>query len=236
MILKEFYAQKKSLISTLLNEGKNSQDPKKNITVGLYNDVVFKPKTNVAFPLVLFKYNHIDWNTSSENEYKADVDFSVFIALNTGFENDYLEVFDMAKLIDKAILLHPTKSELEKNKEALNKGETTSKLITNSALKIKECQSTVKNDNWEKNEFFIWEINYKTTLVEKSYKKRYTMISNGAFLQTDLATKEKKEKLRKSLLALGYDLNDYHEVEVNGKKLLEIKEIEEKLIVNKKKK
>jgi hypothetical protein len=39
----------------------------------------------------MFKYNNVVWNTSSEQEYKADVDFSVYVVLNTAFNGDYLE-------------------------------------------------------------------------------------------------------------------------------------------------
>ncbi len=231
MILKEFYTQKKGVITTLVNEKRNAGE---QISIGLFNDLVFKAKAKVTFPLLMFKYNHVDWTTSSENEYKADVDFSVFVVLNTDFENDYLESFDLAKQIDRAILLHPTDLELTKNRKALEKQETTSQLITNSAFKVKECQFTVEDDNWEKNEFFIWEINYKTTLIEKEYKKRYTMVTNGAFSKANLRNEKRKEKVKESLRVLGYDLNDYYEVEENGKKLLVFKKINEKINVNKK--
>ncbi len=229
MILKDFYAQKKGIISSLINENLN---PKNQIPVGLFNDLVFKPKANVNFPLVMFKYNHIDWNMSSENEYKADVDFSVFIVLDSDFKDDYLEVFDLAKKIDDAILLHPTSSEIRENKEAIENEEDVSELIANSAFKIKECQFTVEDDNWEKNEFFIWEINYKTTLIERTYKKRYTMISNQFFTESELSNNAEREKVKESLRKIGYDLNDYYEKEIDGKKLLVFKEIEENLTIN----
>ncbi len=232
MILKEFYTQKKGVITALVNE---KRKPEEQISIGLFNDLVFKSKSKVKFPLIMFKYNHVKWNTSSENEYKADVDFSVFVVLNTDFENDYLESFDLAKQIDKAILLHPTKTELIENNEALEKGETSAQLITNSAFKIKECQATVEDDNWEKNEFFIWEINYKTTLIEKEYKKRYTMVTNGSFSKANLKNEKRKEKVKESLRELGYDLNDYYEKEKDGKKLLIFKEVKETLNVNNKK-
>lgn len=229
MILKNFYAQKKSLISSFINENRNS---KEEITVSLFNDLAFKPKAKVKFPLVMFKYNHIDWSTSSENEYKADVDFSVFIVLNTAVEDDYLDIFDLTKLIDKALLLHPTETELRENQEAIQNGETITELITNSTFKVKECQRTVENDNWEKNEFFIWEINYKTTLIEQMYKKRYTMISNNAFTKANLNNEKRRAKVKASLRTLGYNLDDYYEVEEDGKKFLKFKKITEKLIVN----
>ena len=229
MILKDYYAQKKSIIATLISENLNFPN---NINVGLFNDLVFKPKANVDFPLVMFKYNHVEWNTSSENEYKADVDFSVFIVLNSEFEEDYLDVFDISREIDKAILLHPTNSQIRENKEAIENGEDIPELISNSAFKIKECQSTVEDDNWEKNEFFIWEINYKTTLIERTYKKRYTMISNGAFTKANLNNEKRREKVRESLRSLGYDLNDYYEKEIDGKKLLVFKKVKESLNIN----
>ncbi|WP_299135516.1 hypothetical protein [uncultured Tenacibaculum sp.] len=231
MILKDYYAQKKGLISVLINEG---AVPNKQISIGLFNDLVFKEKSKAKFPLVMFKYNNVVWNTSSENEYKADVDFSVFVVLKSDFENDYLENFELVKKIDKAILLHPTQSELIENNEALASGTTTERLIPNSAFKVREGQYTVEGDNWEKNEFFIWEINYKTTLVEKEYKKKYAMVSNGAFVENDLSTKKKKENVKENLEKLGYNLDDYHEVMHEGKKLLVYKKIDEKLIINKK--
>ncbi|WP_051263726.1 hypothetical protein [Tenacibaculum ovolyticum] len=231
MILKDYYTQKKGLISMLLNEG---VAPNKQISIGLFNDLVFKEKSKVKFPLVMFKYNNIGWNTSSENEYKADVDFSVFVVLKSDFENDYLESFELVKKIDEAVLLHPTQSELIENNEALVSGTTTERLITNSAFKVREGQYTVEDDNWEKNEFFIWEINYKTTLIEKEYKKKYAMVSNGAFVKSDLSTKKKKESVKGNLQKLGYDLDDYYEITQNGKKLLVYKEINEKLTLNSK--
>lgn len=216
MILKHYYEQKKQQILAVVNKGLSSKDA---IELGLFNDLVFKPKSKATFPLIMFKYNDIIWNTSSENEYKADVNFSVFIVLNTSFEKDYIESFDLAQKIDTAILLHPTQSEIRQNKEDLIAEKTEISLITNSAFKIREGQYTVEDDNWEKSEYFIWEINYKTTLIERAYKKRYTMVANNAFVKADLNTEAKKEEVKNSLKKLGYNLDDYYETRISRKKI-----------------
>ncbi len=226
MVLQQFYEQKKKKIQEIINPGQTQND-----TVRLFNDNVFED-TGVTYPLILFKYNNIVWNTSSEKEYKADVDFSVFVILAPSYANDYLESFELARKIDQAILLHPNKSERTKNEQDILNGVTTIPLITNSALKVREGQYTVEDDHWAKNNYYIWEINYSTTLIEKEYKKRYTMISNEFFVQNDID--EDKELVRKNLKEIGYDLDDYNEVEYNGKKLLVYKNVEEHLIVNNK--
>ena len=231
MILKNFYLQKKEYINTLINADLSDKDA---IPIGLYNDLIFKAKANVTFPLVMFKYNDVCWASSSEKEYKADVDFSVFIVLATGFEEDYLEVFDIAKKIDDAILLHPTVDELTENKTALANEEITMELISNSAFKIKEKQVVMPNDNWEKSEFFIWEINYKTTLIEQNYKKKYVMIANNFFTEDAINTEEGKEQVTNSLNKIGYDINDYYEKEKDGQPLLVHKEVEENLKIGEK--
>ncbi len=224
MILKQYYEQKKQKIHEIINPGQVI-----NNSVRLFNDNVFAD-SDIEFPLIMFKYNHIKWNTSSEKEYKADVDFSIFIVLKPSFENDYLESFDLASKVDQAILLHPNKAEIRKNKEDISNGITEIELISNSSLKVSEGQYTVEDDYWEKNSYYIWEINYSTTLIEKEYKKRYTMISNNFFNETDINDKE--EEVRGNLRKIGFDLDDYNQVEYNGKKLLVIKNVDEKLTIN----
>ncbi len=225
MVLKQFYEQKKEKINSIINANGNV------VQIGLYNERIFDSESS-ATPVIMFKYNNVVWNTSSEQEYKADVDFSVYVVLNTAFNGDYLESFDLAKQIDDAILLHPNKLEIRQNREALNADVSTIPLVTNSAFKIKECLHTVNEDHWEKNNFYIWEINYKTTLIEREYKKRYTMISNDFFTESDIDGNAKEAALRTNLRALGYDLDNYYQVQHNGKNLLVYKDVEEQLSVN----
>ena len=71
MILKEFYNEKKNAIETEFNSDA--------LTVHLYSDAVFK--TTIDKPLVMFKYDTISWETSSEKNYKADVSFCLYIVL-----------------------------------------------------------------------------------------------------------------------------------------------------------
>ncbi|AXT59712.1 hypothetical protein D1816_04855 [Aquimarina sp. AD10] len=227
MILQQYYEQKKEKIDSIVNAESN------RVRIGLYSDRVFDEEDEDE-PVIMFKYNDVVWNTSSEKEYKADVDFSVYIVLNDKFERDYIESFEIARQVDEAILLHPNRSEIIINNEAIADGETEIELIKNSALKVKECQYTVEEDHWKKNNFYIWKITYKTTLIEKEYKKRYTMISNGAFNRRELEQKE--EQVRVNLRKLGYDLDDYNNVEYNGKQLLVLKNVKEKLTINKDKK
>lgn len=226
MVLQQYYEQKKQKIHEIINPSQSV-----NNTVRLFNDSVFT-NDSLTFPLVLFKYNNVKWNTSSEKEYKADVDFSVFIILEASFQDDYLECFDLAQKIDKAILLHPDRSELRQNQQDIADGVTNVELITNSSLKVREGQYVVEDEYWEKNNFYIWEINYSTTLIEKEYKKRYTMISNEFFDQTDIDGGEREAALRRDLRTLGFDLDDYHQVQYNGKDLLVYKNIDEQLILN----
>ncbi len=224
MILKEYYEQKKQAILKKVGEEGRS------INVELFNDSVFT-NTDYNFPLILFKYKNIVWNTSSEQEYKADVEFSICVVLSPT-RADYLEVFDIANQVDQAILLNPTRGDIIQNKDDISLDDTILPLITNSTFKTSEGQYVVEDDFWEKNNFFIWEINYKTTLIETAYKKRYALVSNGFFEKKDLRPKN-IEELRNKLSAIGFDLNDYHLVERDGKKLLEIKKIKEQLVINK---
>ncbi len=229
MILQQYYEQKKAQIDSIVNADRPRRD---QIQIGLYNDRVFRDDDDERNPIIMFKYNNVIWNTSSEKEYKADVDFCIYVILNNRFRDDYIESFEIAKRIDEAILLHPDRSEIIQNNEDIQNGVTELELITNSALKVKEGQYTVEEDHWDKNDFYIWEISYKTTLIEKEYKKRYTMISNNAFRKRQLDGAEKEALVRKNLLALGYDLDDYKEVEYNGKKLLVFKKVKEELSIN----
>ena len=170
MILKEFYNEKKSAIETELS----SNAP----IVHLYSDAVFK--TAVTSPIVMFKYDTIAWETSSEKNYKADVSFCIYVVLPVGTlsSTSYEDVFEIAHRIDKAIL---TTSSSNAN------------LDTNSTFKVKEKQWNNEEVYWAKNDYFIWEITYKTTLVENILKKKYILFNNG------LSNEE--------LEALGYDLN-----------------------------
>lgn len=222
MILKNYYEQKKQSIIRAVRDLNNS------INVELFSDSIFT-NSNYNFPIVLFKYKNIEWNTSSEQEYKADVEFCVCIVLEPSMA-DYIGVFDIANKVDEAILLRPTKADINENNIAIASDDTIIPLITNSVFKTSERQYTVEDDFWEKNNYFIWEINYKTTLVEKSYKKRYTMISNGFFNNDDL--NNNIEGVRSNLRRIGLDLDDYHLVERNGKQQLIIKEVEERLTFN----
>lgn len=225
MVLQQYYTQIKEKIESIIKD-----DPLINNTVRLFNDNVFKEGNSIKFPLIMFRYNDVFWNTSSEKEYKADVNFSVFIVLESLLNDDYIKSFELARKVDEAILLHPTKREILQNNGDVLAGITDVKLITNSAFKIREGQSIVEEDYWNKNNFYIWEINYKTTLIEKEYKKRYTMISNNFFVEQDITNNE--EQLRIDLKRIGFDLDDYYLVEQNGKKLLVFKNVEEQILTS----
>lgn len=169
MILKEFYTVKKKAIETeFLSD---------TLEVQLYNENVFK--TAIYSPSVMFKYSAISWETSSEKNYKADVSFCLYIVLpiSTYSSDSYEDVFEIAHRLDKAIL-----------------SSTSSNVFidTNSTFKVKEKQYTNEDVYWDKNHYFIWEITYKTTLVENILKKKYILINNGLSI----------EKLQE----LGYDL------------------------------
>jgi len=144
MVLQQFYEQKKVKINSIINSSENQ------VRIGLYSDRIFDEEDDDN-PVVMFKFNEVIWNTSSEQEYKADVDFSVYIVLNNSFENDYIQSFELAKQVDEAILLHPNTSEIRQNKEDIQNGTTTLELITNSAFKVREGLYTVEEDHWKKN-------------------------------------------------------------------------------------
>lgn len=156
MILKDYFNEKKNAIETEL-----STDA---ITVQLYSDAVYK--TTIDKPLVMFKYDTISWETSSEKNYKADVSFCLYIVLPIGSlsSTSYEEVFEIAHHLDKAVL-SPTGSNAF--------------IDTNSTFKVKEKQYTNENFYWLKNDYFIWEITYRTTLVENLLKKKYILFNNG---------------------------------------------------------
>lgn len=169
MILKDFYTEKKSAIETAF--------PSDAPTVQLYSDTVFK--TSIETPVVMFKYDNINWETSSEKNYKADVSFCLYIVLpvDTISSTSYANAFDIAQRIDKAVLSN-------NNSNAL--------IDTHSTFKVKEKQCTNEDTYWNKNDYFIWEITYKTTLIENILKKKYILFNNG------LSNEDLEE--------LGYDL------------------------------
>lgn len=169
MILKEFYNEKKNAIESEFNSDA--------LTVHLYSDAVFK--TAVEKPAIMFKYDNIDWETSSEKNYKADVSFCIYVVMpiKTASLANYEEVFDITQRIDKSILSVNNNNVLIDN---------------NSIFKIKEKQCCNEYDYWNKNDYFIWEITYKTTLIENTLKKKYILFNNG------LSNEELEE--------LGYDL------------------------------
>lgn len=156
MILKEFYNEKKNAIETEFNSDA--------LTVHLYSDAVFK--TPVEKPTIMFKYDNIFWETSSEKNYKADVSFCLYVVMPIGTVSsaNYEEVFEIAQRIDKSILS-------VNNSNAL--------IDTNSTFKVKEKQCNNEYDYWNKNDYFIWEITYKTTLIENTLKKKYILFNNG---------------------------------------------------------
>ncbi|MEW5675612.1 hypothetical protein ABGT15_04810 [Flavobacterium enshiense] len=181
MILKEFYTQKKAAIENELGTA-----PVINALVQLYSDTVFK--NTVTNPLIMFKYDTVNWESSSEKTYKAEVSFSCYIVLP--LNSNYNDAFSIASHIDKAILY---KADIIDN---------TALIDTNSTFKVQEKQWTNEGDYWDKNDFFIWKISYKTTLVENSLKKKYKLIRNGA--------------TNDEILRLGYSLTDVAEGNVTG--------------------
>jgi hypothetical protein len=155
MILKEFYKEKKKAIETEFISD--------SFTVHLYSDAVFK--TPIEKPIVMFKYDNIFWETSSEKNYKADVSFCLYVVMPNGTESsNYEDVFEIAQRIDKSVLSADISNSL---------------IDTNSTFKIKEKQYCNEYDYWTKNDYFIWEITYKTTLIENILKKKYILFNNG---------------------------------------------------------
>lgn len=160
MILKNFYTEKKAAIIDNLTNVANVVP-----RVHLYSDSVFNE--TITTTIIMFKYDAIDWQSSSEKTYKADVNFSIYVVLpkaNTNW-NNYEEAFEIAAKIDKAILSKPTIGSIHSS---------------HSTFKVHEKQVLNSNANyWNKSDYFIWEIAYKTTLVENVLKKKYTLITNG---------------------------------------------------------
>ncbi|MFH6995543.1 hypothetical protein [Flavobacterium sp. FlaQc-48] len=156
MILKDFYTEKKNAIETEFSTNAPA--------VHLYSDAIFK--TALTVPTVMFKYDAVSWETSSEKNYKADVSFCVYIVLPVGTlsSTSYEDVFEIAHRIDKAVL-SPANSNFF--------------IDTNSTFKAKEKQYTNEEVYWAKNDYFIWEITYKTTLIENILKKKYILFNNG---------------------------------------------------------
>jgi len=169
MILKEFYTEKKSAIETEFS----SSAP----AVHLYSDAIFK--SSIEEPIVMFKYDNISWETSSEKNYKADVAFCLYIVLpvDTISSTSYANAFDIAQRVDKAVLSRSNNNTL---------------IDSNSIFKVREKQYTNEHTYWNINDYFIWEITYKTTLVENTLKKKYILFNNG------LSNEDLEE--------LGYDL------------------------------
>ncbi|TDX11198.1 hypothetical protein [Flavobacterium sp. S87F.05.LMB.W.Kidney.N] len=155
MILKEFYKEKKKAIETEFISD--------SLTVHLYSDAIFK--TPIEKPIVMFKYDNIFWETSSEKNYKAEVSFCLYVVMPSGSESsNYEDVFEIAQRIDKSVLSADISNSL---------------IDTNSTFKIKEKQYCNEYDYWTKNDYFIWEITYKTTLIENILKKKYILFNNG---------------------------------------------------------
>lgn len=156
MILKDFYNEKKNAIQSEFT----SEAP----TVQLYSDAIFK--TSIETPIVMFKYDNINWETSSEKNYKADVSFCLYIVLpvDTISSTSYANAFNLAQRIDKVVL---------------SKNNSNTHIDTNSTFKIREKQCTNEHTYWNKNDYFIWEITYKTTLIENTLKKKYILFNNG---------------------------------------------------------
>ncbi|WP_166921995.1 hypothetical protein [Flavobacterium poyangense] len=156
MILKDFYTEKKNAIETAFA----ANAP----IVHLYSDAIFK--NAIDKPVVLFKYNNVAWETSSEKTYKADVTFclSVVMPVGTISSTSYEEAFEIAQRIDKAVL---------------SVSNSNSFIDTNSTFKINEKQCNNDKVYWAKNDYFIWEITYKTTLIENILKKKYILFNNG---------------------------------------------------------
>jgi hypothetical protein len=181
MILKDFYKEKKSAIETQFI----SDAP----VVHLYSDAIFK--TTIEKPLVLFKYNNVTWETSSEKNYKADVSFSLYVVMPVGIisSTSYEAAFEIAERIDKAILTASTSASF---------------IDTNSTFKINEKQCNNDQVYWNKNDHFIWQITYKTTLVENILKKKYILFNNGLS--------------NEALEDLGYDLTNGI-IEINPNKV-----------------
>ncbi|MFK7000193.1 hypothetical protein [Flavobacterium oreochromis] len=160
MILKHFYKEKLSILKNELNSL-----TKESPTIHLYTEDIFN--NDITTPIFMFKYDTIKWESSSEKTYKADVLFSISIVLpkTQNLLENYELAFDYAQKIDTAIL---------------TKNHNNKFIDNHSTFKIEEKQHINANQShWTKDNFFIWEITYKTTLVENTLKRKYILINNG---------------------------------------------------------
>ncbi len=231
MILKQYYEQKKATIETLLDEA-----DLEDVRVRLHNEYIFTEdgSDDTDFPLVMFKYDHVKWNTSSEQEYKADVDFSLEIVFNRSVNRDFGEALDIAAIVDKAILEYPTKAQLDANPT----------LIPNSAFKNVEKQFVAKENYWDKAHHFIWCIEYRTTLIEQDNKKKYTLIDNDFFDGNVTingngdVTFTDQQQTSQALRQEGYALGDHVDLQTltvkqkDGNDLLKVQAVDEETYLN----
>jgi len=166
MILKEFYERKKTDIQAELEANSH--------LFTLCNDNIFTK--GYTIPVIMFKYDTIDWETSSEKTYKGDVTFCISIVMPLEEEainfDNYETAFDLAYKIDKAVL---------------KKSEDNKSINSYSIFKAEERQYNYDLDNWDKAKYFIWEITYKTTLVEGGLRKKYQILYNNN-LAADIET------------------------------------------------
>ncbi|MEM6829931.1 MAG: hypothetical protein AAF551_05405 [Bacteroidota bacterium] len=193
MVLLNYYIQiKNQLEKVLVDRGKPS------VSVSFYSDTVFTAPEAVRFPLLLFKYDRVDWQTSAEREYKASVSFCVYVVMEPEAQHDYTEALQIASMVDRAILLTP--SSLSNENEVVTAG---------SIHKCCEKQCTVDEYPWEKNQYFIWEITYETTLIERALKKNYTLLTNGVFTKQELDDPDRRLAIENQLAQKGIVLEDY---------------------------
>ena len=204
MVLLDFYEQVKDQVKKTFKDS-DQKYPK----MFLYTDRVFNAPEEVSFPLIMFKYKDVNWQTSSERIYKASVLFSMYIVEEPNVNHRYQNTLKKAGLVDQAILTHPTADELAQNKEEITNDTVVRELIPNSTQKISEKQCTVDEYPWEKNNYFIWEICYKTTLVDNSQRKKYTLLTNNAFSVLDLQEAQSQQQISDELASDGIDLGDY---------------------------
>lgn len=204
MILLNYYKQvKENITKELFKAGI------KNVKIHLYNDSVFVNSVENTAPVILFKYKDVAWQTSSQREYRATVIFNIYVVLNTNKEQDYTQALTLSDIVNETVLLHPTQEEIQLNIQELEEGKQVRQLIPNVVQKVKENQQTVEGDFWEKNNFFIWEIQFETSLIESVYKKRYTLITNNVFSIEDLSDPVYKEEIKNKLASEGIDLDFY---------------------------
>ncbi|WP_299767956.1 hypothetical protein [uncultured Dokdonia sp.] len=162
MILKKFYLDKKERIETEMSYSGFMP------TIALYTKTAFK--NSVKTPTVLFKYNAVNWKTSSEENHIAEVSFSLFIVLpiedNKANLKQHECVFDFSKSVDKAIL--------SSNKRLRGVDESSSEMLT-FKVEEKQCPNHMQDSDNNVNHF-VWELTYTTTLVENNDKNFYSLI------------------------------------------------------------